>query len=279
VLTGVLHVLGHPWLSWHRVDQLRAIPLVSAFSSMLLGPAIVRRYPKAFQAPDRPRPPAGPPSTTEQLAAIPWPSAGEVQRARQRARRWALARVSAAVVPVALAVAAFAAALADLIPLPDSERGIWAVVVGWAALVSVGVHAGFSCTRTTLRAVAPGRAMPAKVSGVVPEHAGCSTPGADAAGRSARCGPRRATGHVVEMTVLDDDLRPVPGDVVVLVGRVPRHGGAGPTGRRAASRALTAVVVVGGRPRDPVLPPRLVHVPSAGPATNRLPSASGEARA
>jgi hypothetical protein len=87
-----------------------------------------------------------------------------------------------------------------------------------------------------------------------------------------------ASGHVVHLTLLDDEPRPAPADVVVLVGRVPVPGETGPATRRAATRGLAAVVVVGGRPRDPVLPPRLVHVPSAGPGANRCPSASGEAR-
>ena len=72
-------------------------------------------------------------------------------------------------------------------------------------------------------------------------------------------------GHLLGVTLLEDGT-PEPGDVVVLVGALPRRGLVAPGNRRTAASGLGAVLVVDGRPRDLLLPPRpVVPRPSAQP--------------
>ena len=95
------------WTSWPWIGG------ISAFTAVLSGPSIVRRYPEAFVVPPRePAHTAGSAWTTGAARRIPWPTAADVERHR---RRWALRRLAAVVVPSATAVVTFGAALAVLI--------------------------------------------------------------------------------------------------------------------------------------------------------------------
>jgi len=256
VLTAASYTVGHSWLWQHRLDQLPWIGGLSAFTAVLCGPSIVRRYPQAFVASARePAPTSGPAWSSEQLVRVPWPTAADVERHRQRARHWALRRLAAVVVPSATAVVTFGAALADLIPLPESDPAFWTALSVWIVLVMVAVLAGFSCHVGTLRAVLPGRAVAAKVREVRPTTRRVM----NAWGRRRR--PVRdiraetSEGHVLDLTLLDEDGSPEPGDVVVLVGALPRRARAAPRNRRTAASGLAAVLVVDGRPRALLLRP------------------------
>jgi hypothetical protein len=263
-VTGVLYAAGDAWM-WHHWKLVGGLASAAAANSALrFAPAVVRRYPRAFTAAGderasrafESRPLTGAPRTD-----VPWPSAGQVQVGRRRARLWALRRVGVSVVPasVALSVAAWATAGVDR--LPESDVGFMLVLAAWTVLICVAVLAGFSCDRGTVRALYPGRAAAARVVGVTLTR----RPVSDAWGRRRRlvCDVRAVVpdGRLVEFT-LRTRSGPAPGDVVLLVGNAPRSRNfVVPTGHRAGPR-WCAVAVLAGRPRATLYAIRHVLAPA-----------------
>src|SRR3954447_10701691 len=197
-VTGVLYAAGDAWM-WHRWQLVGGVTSAAAANTALrVAPAVVRRYPAAFTAAGnecaRPafesRPPAG-----AQRAEVPWPSAGQVLLGRRRARRWALCRIAAVVIPAGAALSGAAWATADVDRLPGSDAGFMIALAAWTALVGGALIAGFNCDRGTARALYPGRVAAVRVV----EVALTRRPVSDAWGR------RRTP------------WGPEPGDVVLLV--------------------------------------------------------------